>query len=79
MREPTLHHYVRWEAPPHANRENLPNDILVAIPKDLAKPAPVGLHLHCWGGSPWSGYGWGDVPPTSATSPSCCRWPTAHN
>jgi hypothetical protein len=55
---PTLRHYVRWEAPPHANRENQPNDILVAIPKDLAKPAPVGLHLHCWGGSPWGGYGW---------------------
>lgn len=56
--EPTLRHYVRWEAPPHANRENQPNDILVAIPKNLAKPAPVGLHLHCWGGSPWGGYGW---------------------
>jgi hypothetical protein len=55
---PTLRHYVRWEAPPHANRENQPNDILVAIPKDLARPAPVGLHLHCWGGSPWGGYGW---------------------
>lgn len=55
---PTLRHYVRWEAPPHANRENQPNDILVGIPKNLAKPAPVGLHLHCWGGNPYSGYGW---------------------
>lgn len=55
---PTLHHYIRWEAPPHANRENLANDILVAIPQNLAKPAPVGLHLHCWGGSPYHGYGW---------------------
>lgn len=56
--EPEMRHYVRWEAPPHANRENLPNDILVAIPKNLPKPAPVGLHLHCWGGSPYHGYVW---------------------
>lgn len=55
---PTLRHYVRWEAPPHANRENIPIDFVVAIPKKLAKPAPVGLHLHCWGGTPWDGYGW---------------------
>ena len=56
--EPELRHYVRWEAPPYANRDNMPNDILVMIPKKVAKPAPVGLLLHCWGGSPWQGYGW---------------------
>lgn len=50
--EPEMRHYVRWEAPPHANRENRPNDILVAIPKNVAKPAPVGLLLHCWGEAP---------------------------
>ncbi len=56
--EAELRHYVRWEAPPHANRENRPNDILVGIPKNLPKPAPVGLHLHCWGGHPWNGFGY---------------------
>jgi pimeloyl-ACP methyl ester carboxylesterase len=55
---PTLKHYIRWESPPNANRENMPIDFVVGIPRDLAKPAPVGLHLHCWGGSPWGGYGW---------------------
>ena len=56
--EPELRHYIRWEAPPHANHENQANDILVAIPKQRAKPAPVGLHLHGWGGSYNRGWGW---------------------
>jgi len=30
----------------------------VAVPPNLAKPAPVGIHLHCWGGSLNGGYGW---------------------
>jgi hypothetical protein len=55
---PTLRTYIRWEAPPHANRENKPNEILVGIPKNLPKVATIGLHLHCWGGSPRGGYGW---------------------
>lgn len=55
---PTLQYYVRWEAPPNANRENMPNDLLVAIPSGRERPTSLGLHLHCWGGSPWGGYGW---------------------
>jgi pimeloyl-ACP methyl ester carboxylesterase len=56
--EPTLKYFVRWEAPPNANRENLPVDVLVAIPKGMTEPVPVGLHLHCWGGNINNGYGW---------------------
>lgn len=55
---PTLHYYVRWEAPPRANRASRPYDYLVALPPKRADPAPVGLHLHCWGGSLEGGYGW---------------------
>ena len=55
---PTLHTFIRWEAPPHANRENMASEILVAVPKNLPQPASLGLHLHCWGGSPKGGYGW---------------------
>jgi pimeloyl-ACP methyl ester carboxylesterase len=28
------------------------------VPAKLANPAPVGIHLHCWGGNLTSGYGW---------------------
>jgi pimeloyl-ACP methyl ester carboxylesterase len=55
---PTLEYYIRWEAPPHANRENQPFDVLVGIPKGMKEPAPIGLHLHCWGGNINGGYGW---------------------
>jgi hypothetical protein len=55
---PTLHYYVRWEAPPRSNRPSRPFDVLVAVPPGAAEPAPVGLHLHCWGGSLDGGYGW---------------------
>jgi pimeloyl-ACP methyl ester carboxylesterase len=55
---PTLRTYIRWEAPPHANRENVANEILVAVPKNLPNIATLGLHLHGWGGSPRGGYGW---------------------
>ena len=54
----TLYHYTRWESPPCCSVVGRPFDYLVAIPKKLAKPAPVGIHLHCWGGSVMSGYGW---------------------
>ncbi len=54
----TLHYHVRWEAPPNCNLPSTPYDYLVALPPDLRRPAPVGLHLHCWGGSLNSGYGW---------------------
>ncbi len=66
--------YTRWEAWPRASTPNRPIDYLVAIPLRpapegevreaesqafrAAGPAPVGLHLHCWGGSLNDGYGW---------------------
>ena len=55
---PTLHYYVRWESPPNCSVQGKPIDYLVGIPPELAKPAPVGIHLHCWGGSLNGGYGW---------------------
>lgn len=56
---PTLHYYARWESPPNFSVESFPIDYLVAIPPKIeAKPTPVGLHLHCWGGSLNSGYGY---------------------
>lgn len=56
---PELHYYVRWEAPPNASMQNKPIDYLVAVPPNKErKPTPVGLHLHCWGGSLNGGYGW---------------------
>lgn len=58
VRNPTLHYFVRWEAPPNCAEENHPYDYLVAIPPKPANPAPVGIHLHCWGGSLNGGYGW---------------------
>ncbi len=57
--KPELHYYVRWEAPPNSSVENRPIDYLVAVPPNIAaRPTPVGLHLHCWGGSLNGGYGW---------------------
>jgi hypothetical protein len=65
--------YTRWEAWPHASRPSVPIDYLVVIPLTprpsgevrepqyrsfRVEPAPVGLHLHAWGGSLNSGYGW---------------------
>ena len=59
IKKPELHYYVRWEAPPNSSVENRPMDYLVAIPPTIQKkPTPVGLHLHCWGGSLNGGYGW---------------------
>ncbi len=55
---PTLHYFVRWESPPRCNVSGKPFDYVVAVPPELAKPAPVGIHLHCWGGSLNGGYGW---------------------
>lgn len=65
--------YTRWEAWPHSSVPNNPIDYLVVLPLEprpdtpgsepehkafRADPAPVGLHLHCWGGSLNGGYGW---------------------
>ena len=52
------YYYVRWEAPPNASIKGQPYDYLVAVPSNLQNPAPVGIHLHCWGGYLDSGYGW---------------------
>ena len=58
VENPTLHYYVRWESPPNCAAEGKPYDYLVAVPPSPARPAPVGIHLHCWGGSLNGGYGW---------------------
>jgi pimeloyl-ACP methyl ester carboxylesterase len=58
VQNPTLHYYVRWESPPNCAVEGKPYDYVVGVPPKLAKPAPVGIHLHCWGGSLNGGYGW---------------------
>lgn len=65
--------YTRWEAWPHSSVPNTPIDYLAVLPLEprpekpgsepdqkafRSEPAPVGLHLHCWGGSLNGGYGW---------------------
>lgn len=55
---PTLHYYVRWEAPPRSNTHSRPFDYVVAVPPNAAKPAPVGIHLHEWGASLNWGHLW---------------------
>jgi len=58
IENPTLYYYVRWESPPNASIPSKPFDYLVAIPPQVARPAPVGIHLHPWGGSLNEGYVW---------------------
>jgi pimeloyl-ACP methyl ester carboxylesterase len=58
VRNPTLHYYVRWESPPNCSVEGKPIDYVLGVPPEPARPAGVGLHLHCWGGSLNGGYGW---------------------
>ena len=58
IRNSTIHYYVRWEAPPNCNIVGKPYNYIVAVPSEVADPAPVGIHMHCWGGSMESGYGW---------------------
>lgn len=58
VKGPTLNYYVRWESPPTANLPSRPIDYLVALPPKRVEPAPVGLHLHCWGANLDGGYGW---------------------
>ena len=58
VKSPTLHFYVRWECPPNSSMPSRPIAYLVAIPPKPVEPAPVGLHLHCWGGNLEGGYGW---------------------
>ncbi|SLM31773.1 exported hypothetical protein [Desulfamplus magnetovallimortis] len=53
-----LYLYTRWEAPPNSSVMGKPYDYLVGKPSNMANPAPVGIHLHCWGGNLYGGYGW---------------------
>ncbi len=53
-----LYFYTRWESPPNCNRNSIPFDYLVAIPPKLKIPAPVGIHMHGWGGNLLGGYAW---------------------
>ena len=55
---PTLRFYVRWEPLKHSNIAGRPFDYLVGIPPALKSPAPVGIHMHTWGGSMVGDYGW---------------------
>jgi pimeloyl-ACP methyl ester carboxylesterase len=58
VKNPTLYYYVRWESPPNCAVAGKPYDYVVAVPANLKTPAPVGIHLHCWGASLNNGYGW---------------------
>ena len=58
VKQATLHYFVRWENPPNSNVPGKGFDYVVAIPRDLATPAAVGIHLHAWGGNLNRGYGW---------------------
>jgi pimeloyl-ACP methyl ester carboxylesterase len=58
IEKPILYYYVRWEVPPNSSVPSKPFDYLVAVPPKLAKPAPIGIHLHAWGGNLNEDYGW---------------------
>ncbi|MBI2221520.1 MAG: hypothetical protein HYU53_09970 [Acidobacteria bacterium] len=58
VRGATLRYYVRWEVPPNTNTPGRPFDYVVAIPADVRWPAPIGIHMHSWGGNLNKGYGW---------------------
>jgi hypothetical protein len=53
-----LHLYTRWETSPNTAVPGKPCDYLVAVPENLVSPAPVGIHMHGWGGSLYNGYAW---------------------
>jgi len=78
IKQPTLHYYVRWESPPNSSVPGRPFDYLVAIPPHLARPAPVGLHLHAWGSNLSGGYGW-CIGTTLAAQCAAKREPPAPN
>ena len=54
----TLQYYVRWEDEGALTRGATAQNYLVATPPGVKYPAPVGLHLHGWGGSLVSDHGW---------------------
>lgn len=53
-----INYYVRWESPPNSSVPGRPFDYLVAVPPGVRKPAPAGVHMHCWGGSLEDCFGW---------------------
>lgn len=58
IKNPTLYFFTRWETFPNAGMNALPFDYLVAVPENVKYPAPVGIHLHSWGGNLLGGYAW---------------------
>jgi pimeloyl-ACP methyl ester carboxylesterase len=54
----TARYYVRWVSSSFASIPGKPYDYVVAIPPGVKPKAPVGLHLHHWGGNLNDGYGW---------------------
>ncbi|MBN2795303.1 MAG: right-handed parallel beta-helix repeat-containing protein [Clostridia bacterium] len=56
IKDATLDYYVRWGE--DGSYENKSNTYLVAVPPTHLDKAPVGIHLHCWGGTLTNGYGW---------------------
>ncbi|MDY0222945.1 MAG: right-handed parallel beta-helix repeat-containing protein [Desulfobacterium sp.] len=58
IKKAKLYFYTRWESPPNTGLKNKPFDYLVAVPENVKKPAPVGIHLHGWGGNLLGDYAW---------------------
>jgi hypothetical protein len=58
IKNPTLYFFTRWETFPNAGMNAHPFDYLVAVPENVKNPAPVGIHLHSWGGNLLEGYAW---------------------
>ena len=58
QKQSTLYFFTRWETKPNTADSCRPYDYLVAVPKNVKKPAPVGIHMHGWGGNLMAGYAW---------------------
>ncbi|MBN2898456.1 MAG: prolyl oligopeptidase family serine peptidase [Clostridia bacterium] len=58
VKDATLNFYVRWENSDDSSIVGRPMNYLVAVPPNTPEKAPVGIHLHCWGGTLFTGYGW---------------------
>lgn len=70
-----LHFYTRWEIHPNTSVNGIPFDYLVAIPPNLKSPAPVGIHMHSWGGNLKSGYAWWTNASTGAILLASTQYP----
>jgi hypothetical protein len=55
---PKLYYYTRWETSPTTNSPGQPFDYLVGIPPKVLTPAPVGIHMHAYGGNLEGYFGW---------------------